>query len=295
MKFLIFGDMHYKDTPPTMRKEGYGEQILHKISLMQKVASKLGAKIICTGDLFDKKYGMTLREINRMMNVIDPVLGWYTVLGNHDIQAYNQRTETQPIGILEEAGKIVLLKKGEYVNFNNGVYLTGVGYHVDYDVPETYSVSIEEEDCRCHVHVTHGMIVERACPWEHVLASDIDEVLECNVLFNGHNHAPFQYGERLFNVGGLSRTAKEKNYLNKTPKAVVYDTDAKEGKWIDIPCEEDVWKDESLRPVKSNQEELDEFVKEMRELEISDEDVLSKLLEGKSEKIKKLFYSFIGE
>lgn len=295
MKFVVFGDIHYKETPPAMRVEGYGEQILHKINLMQTVARKIDAKIICTGDIFDKKYGTTLYEINRMMETIDWVLGWYTVLGNHDIQAYNQRIETQPIGVLYKAGRINLLKHGEYTDFNNGVFLTGEGYHVGYDCEETYARSVEEAECKYHIHVTHGMITQKSVPWESVDANAVESVLECDLLLNGHNHRPFQHGERIFNIGSLARTAKEKNYLNKTPKAVVVDTDKREAKWIDIPCVEDVWKDDVERQIRNNQEELDEFVKEMKEIEISDEDVLVKLLEGKSEKVREKFYSYLNE
>lgn len=295
MKFVVFGDAHYKDTPPAMRKEGYGEQVLHKISLMQGVARQIDARIIFTGDLFDKKYGTSLRELNRMLSVIDEGLGWFFVLGNHDIQAYNQRLETQPVGVLQEVGKIRILNGKDEYDLGDGVFLTGAGYHANYDVEDTYNVSVDNAECRFHIHVTHGMIVEKPAPWEHVLAEEVEQVLECDILLNGHNHASFKYGERIYNIGGLARTAKEKNYLNKKPKAVIVDTDKKSVKWIDIPCVDDVWKEGVDIEPAGNRADLDDFVREMRELQITDEDVLKRLLEGKSKKVKKKFYTYIGE
>lgn len=294
MKFVVFGDAHYKETPPAMRKEGYGSQILHKISVLQDVARKLDAKIIFTGDLFDKKHGTSLREINKLMSVIDEKLGWYAVCGNHDIQAYNQRLETQPIGILIEAGKIQLLDCNG-INLGDGVVLTGESYHVNYETEDTFNVSVDDVSCRFHIHVTHAMIVERPAIWEHVLAEEVEQVIQCDMLVNGHNHAPFQYGEQIYNVGGLARTAKEKNYFNKTPKALIIDTDKKSAKWVDIPHDEDVWKGDIEKVVAKNQEELDEFVREMQELEIADEDLIGTLLEGQTEKVCEKFYSYIGE
>ncbi len=294
MKLLAFGDIHYKGTAPVMRKEGYGDQILHKINLMQKLARKLEAKIICTGDLFDKKYGVTFTEVYEMMDTIDESLGWYTVLGNHDIQAYNQMIKTQPIGLLMKSKKIILLGK-DPIEFDDGTFLTGEGFHTNYNIPETFARAVTDPECRYHIHVTHGMITEKSMPWDTIMAEDVENVLQCDMLLNGHYHKPYQYGERIFNIGSLARTAKEKNYLNKTPKALMVHTGSKEAKWIDIPCEEDVWKDETQRPDKGNKDELDEFVREMQEMEITDEDLLSKLLEGKKEEVKKKFYSYIGE
>ena len=75
----------------------------------------------------------------------------------------------------------------------------------------------------------------------------------------------------------------------------MFDSLTKTVKWINVPCLKDVWKDDIEKVVARNTDELEAFIKEMQEMDIAEDDLIVKLLEEKDEKVRELFYTYLGE
>ena len=77
---IFFSCLHYTESSPVMRRDDYGELILKKLQWILNFAYKKKAKVICAGDLFHRKSGTTIREINRILSVLDSSNPLYCLL-----------------------------------------------------------------------------------------------------------------------------------------------------------------------------------------------------------------------
>jgi len=287
---LVFSCLHYSETPPIMRKDNYGDLILKKLDKIFKTAYAYEANPICLGDVFHRKHGTTIREINKIIETIGD-RQMYGILGNHDCQGYNINLDTIPMGILIKTKRYVLVKRLVLED----VVITGESYHSNYEVPETYSV--QENDCNFHIHLTHGMLTNSNLPYSATNVKDIE--VNADVLFNGHNHRTWVDEERgIYNVGSIARVAMNENEINKTPCVFLIEVNGKNNYKvtpIEIPCEEDVWSKEIKRSTMSA-EDVEKFAKGIKEMELgSDSSALEKILENESSEVKKKVYSYLGE
>jgi len=294
---IWFSCLHYTENSPIMRKEGYGSQVLDKLKFIIDFAVLEDLEVFCTGDLFHRKAGTSIRELNRIMGMLehrDKLI--HMILGNHDIQGYNQNLETQPIGILSKAGLVRIMEDNDYWKFDEGVYVTGENYHAGYEESDPYSLSFSRDDCMTHIHMTHGLLADRELPFQATNIKDIE--ISADILVNGHWHQYWDDEELgVYNIGSVARVAMEKNEINKTPKALIIEVDGTNRKvtTLDIPTETDVWVSEAKRDTLSA-EQVEEFAKGIEEMDVNtDEEILEELLKDQNEEVKKLVYGYLGE
>jgi len=109
-KFLVFGDLHLSDRPPSSCTESYMDDLLDLLGETVAVAEQYKvAAVIWAGDIFHSK--SPGRNSHRL---VQKVLGiakayqrpCYVVPGNHDIQHDDLHSiwDTQPLGVLFRAG-----------------------------------------------------------------------------------------------------------------------------------------------------------------------------------------------
>lgn len=297
-KGLVFSCFHYSESPPIMRKDNYGELILKKLKWILENARMNKAIPICLGDVFHRKHGTSIREINKIIETIgDHEI--YGILGNHDCQGYNINLETIPMGVLIKTGRYILIDNAISMD---GVVITGDSYHNNYEIPETYNAIVNEEyrkinEVDFHIHLTHGMLTNSKLPYNATNVSDIE--VNADVLFNGHNHKMWFDEERgIYNVGSIARVSMNENEINKTPFAFLIEVNGKNNYKItpvEIPIEKDVWSKEIKRDT-MNEEDVEKFAKGIKEMELgSDNLMLEKILENETPDVKKKVYSYLGE
>lgn len=291
---IFFSCLHYTENAPVMRQEDYGEQILKKLKWILDFAEEKEAEVFCCGDLFHRKAGTSIKEIQRIMEVMEHS-SIVSILGNHDIQGYNQNLETQPIGILKKAGIVGIVDEKGFV-FADGVYVTGSNYKIGYEESNPYAVECKKE-CDFHVHLTHGMLSQSKMPYDVTYVNEIE--VNADILVNGHNHG-FWYDEErgIYNVGSIARVAMEKNEINKEPKILYVEKEKGKNPKIrifDVPVEKDVWISEIKRDT-LNSEDVEKFAKSIKEMNIdNDEEILNELLKDKDEKTKQKVFEYLGE
>ena len=201
-KFIIFNDPHYTETPPRMRKDTYGADILSKIDEVILLSEQHNCDaILCTGDIFHRKGDVTHSEVFKLMSVLKkakvPIL---TILGNHDIIGYNfDSYKTRAIGTLIKSDIIKLLDSKEY-RFDN-VVVSGKSYNNRYDQPgsKSYYLPYKKLKEELSIHLTHGMLMfDKAFPFGGSTTLEQIKDTDCDVIINGHYHT------RL----GISKTGK---------------------------------------------------------------------------------------
>ena len=288
-KAIVFSCLHYSLKQPIMRTENYGELILNKLKWILDFANDKKAMLLFTGDLFHRKYGVTFKEVNMLMETIgDNKI--YGILGNHDVQGYYaMNTDVLPIGVLIKAKKFIPMPEHTYFMFD-GVAITGKHYCINYDVPETYDVMVK--DCDYHIHLTHGMLTNKKTPYDSVSVNQVE--VNADILVNGHNHGFWQDEERkIINIGSIARVAMDNNEINKQPK-ILY-IEGKKTSFIDVPIEKDVWLSEVKRET-LDADEVEKFAKSIKEMELSsDEEILKEILKNESEEIQKRVCSYLEE
>ena len=295
-KGLFFSCLHYTGSSPLMRKDNYGELILGKLQWIIDKAKGLDATLFCCGDLFHRKHHVTIRELNKITEVIgDNII--FGILGNHDVQARNIDTQVMAIGNLIRNDKYILLDDNT-LDAGNGVTVSGTSYHAHYEELEPWKFSIDRDDCETHIHLTHALITDTSLPFECVSSEVVAQSMSADILVNGHYHKYWEYPESgIYNVGSVARVAMDKNSINKVPKVLLVEIDGSKRKikTIDIPVEKDVWVTE-LKRESLNSDEIDEFAKSIEEMDLSsDEDILKEILKDEDDEVEKLVYEYLGE
>lgn len=290
-RFLFFSCPHFTMTPPQNRQDNYGDLILQKIKFILDSADDLQANPVCLGDWFHKKTGVTNKEIYQLIKTLENY-NIMTVLGNHDIQAYNPNLETQPLGIVELTHVIDMTGDWKfYASDERFIHVTAENYHADYDVPETFERK-GDKNAAYHIHLTHGLLTNQKLPYSCVDYRDIK--LSADLLVNGHFHEPWESVEDgIVNTGSVARIAMTENGMNKTPMCYFAEINKPFGKgenvfeWLQIPVEEDVWIKRTTRETMSN-EEADKFIDKLREAGRlkNDQSMLQELIEEVEEDVR---------
>lgn len=296
--FVYFTDLHYSVYPPRMRKEGYGQQILQKLRFVLDIADKNDAEVLFGGDMFHRKARATWTELYLITGILSgSEKQLHMILGNHDIQGYNRNLETQPVGVLKEAGLVNIIPDDGYEQFG-GVYITGRNYQYDYEVPENFECMLEKPDLLYHIHLTHGMVTNKDLPYNAVNVNDLN--IGADLVLNGHNHGQWKDEEKgFYNPGSVARVAMEKNEINKQPKLLLIEVDSgsAEIQEIDIPVDKDVWLSQILHERETlDNEEVEEFAKQIQEMNLdSDKEILDELLNDRSEEVRQKVYNYLEE
>lgn len=294
-KGLFLSCPHYTEQSPIMRKDGYGDQILDKLRFALEYAENDDRHVFCAGDLFHRKSGTSIREINKMIELLKQYDPMYVTLGNHDIQAFSQIIETQPIGVLIKAGVVTPI--GDRAIEFDDIVLTGSDYHAHYEESEPWSRKADS-NCDTHIHITHALITDTSLPFECIDVQTVAETMSADILVNGHYHKYWEDPEAgIYNVGSIARVAMDKNSINKTPVALLIDCDGKKRTvtTLVIPIEKDVWISEIKRDTLSA-DEVEEFAKSIEEMDIStDEKILEEILKDEDGEVRKLVYKYLGE
>ena len=188
------------------------------------------------------------------------------------------------------------MEDGGSWKFGN-TYITGTNYGVNYEENDPYSRSVTEDDCMCHIHMTHGMLTNMQLPFEATSVDDIE--ISANLLINGHFHRYWSDEERgIYNVGSIARIAMDKNEIIKKPVVLMVEV-ATNGSTkvsrVKVPIEKDVWITEIKRDT-LDAEEVMKFAESIQEMELdTDTDILKELLKEQPKAVAEKVYHYVGE
>lgn len=240
-KFLLIGDIHLSDKPPSLRTNDYAEDILKKVQFCVDEAKKRGCDaVVSNGDVFHIKtasrnsHSLVQRTGEVMTSAGVPVL---IVPGNHDLS--NDRLDSlrkQPLGTLSRMRGIDLL-----IGAHSEFPLFGIPYLHDWtgELPKWMSRYRKWADQKkaedmdfWPLMVTHAPIFPpgEAPPYEFIGAEDWASMMVNGDLNYGHIHdvhgvyqpAP-ESTVTVCNNGALSRGSLHEATLKREPAVTVWD------------------------------------------------------------------------
>lgn len=282
VKVLIFNDPHIRGTSPLSRKDNFPDTLEKKFLEILNIATqeKVNA-IVITGDLFDRpdtRYSV-IRRFGKLLSTSKVPI--YSVIGNHDVFAYNQNTlQRTALGILEGLGVVTLLKQNESIFLESEdikLQITGTSYHhqIDKREPDLDYHSKKDTSSNYLLHVVHGNLLPKN-PIEgmsHTLIEDVKT--EADVTASGHYHYGYNLikredGKYFLNRGSISRVNASLAELKRKVLVSVVEFD-KEITFKDIELKsaqkgEDVLDRTHIEIKKQNEVKLEGFHSEIQKV-----------------------------
>lgn len=243
-KFLLVGDVHLADRPPSIRTETYTDDIMAKLQYAVNLAKEQGClAIVLAGDVFHIKtptrnsHALVIRTGEVLKEADIPVL---IVPGNHDLS--NDRLDSlrkQPLGVLTRMEGIDLLL-GPHPDFP----LFGLPYLANWqdDLPKWMSKYREWTSAAkasdfdfMPLMVTHAPIFPagETPPYDFIAADDWAGLMENGDFYWGHIHDPngaFRAHPEFpvwgCNQGAISRGSLHEKTLKREPAVTIWDNES---------------------------------------------------------------------
>ena len=249
LKLYFVGDLHLHDVSPSSRIDDYSQAILDKLSqVFEKAKVNNIDAIIFEGDVFHKPSGISVRYLNKVIDVFKTApCDCYSIIGNHDVQ-YGRIDDIggTSLGVLFKAGLLKPLFSGvSSVSFMNGKVLVE-GFNYGEDISTVCPCS---NDALLRICVSHSYGEDISFG-----ASDSSEYFKFNsmkpdvpfdVYILGHDHSYHDtidlYGgvSKLYRLGALSRATSSVTDTSREVQILELDIN-EDGSYIPIPVHIDV-------------------------------------------------------
>lgn len=284
MRYLLEGDLHLADKPPSVRTDSYAEDILAKLRWCADYANEHDIDaVIQMGDVFHVKspsrtsHSLVVRAAEAFQRYEGRI---WIVPGNHDLSADRlDSLDSQPLGSLALADRIEIA-----TGYEPDLNVTAIPYLDDLDefvmaVQASTDAAITNPPL---LVVTHQAIFPpgKTPPYKHVTADQI--MVESGVpLAYAHIHDPhgaYQVttasGTSWFaNFGAISRGSLHEETLRRHPQVAVFDSEADGCPFtpVDVPHRpaDEVFRLDEVRAEKDAEERLDEFLARVGEVNLT--------------------------
>lgn len=280
LKFLMVGDVHLSDKPPTTRVEGYARQMIKKLWEIGSLAQTFEGvtATVFVGDIFhSKKPQKTSHTLVRAAAVMFKRMGHVIVVpGNHDYDKANpDNLAKAPLGVLAELPNVELLG------------IEGARYHSwgDFKMAGVR----EEEDLldwpSADMIVAHSAIFppgQTPEVWEALDARQVASFYSLGskpqLIYYGHIHEPHGAydvdGIEFVNFGAISRGSMHEPDFDRIPQIGVVEFEDGELMAINavnlktaLPAEE-VFRIEEVTQERSDAAEKAEFIEKLSQAEM---------------------------
>lgn len=239
LKLIYMTDSHYRGTNPKARTDIFQEAIDAKFREVFALAAELAEMhkviIVHGGDLFDSPDTAYSVSGDLAALLAKAPCPFYVCPGNHEIYGYSLDTLPRTaLGFLARVGLVQLLTREPVLvggEWGYPVYLTGQGFHHDMDrTGQDYTVERVEDVLAkrvYHIHVVHGMLVEKPLPYEvaHTLINDCRT--NADVVLSGHEHLGYGLVHRrtdgviFCNPGALGRVSAKVEDMHRQIRVAV--------------------------------------------------------------------------
>ncbi|PLS19735.1 metallophosphoesterase [Bacillus sp. M6-12] len=267
MKFLYFGDKHYRVTAPENRLDDFRETMKRKTMEIIELGKKHKVSaFLQPGDFFDTPnppldYVAEVMEMWSGIDIFDilskltsgepydqeevlkslknytPLIG---VAGNHELFGNNLKTLPKTtIGFINKIGLMKFATKENpfYFFTEDGlkIAVTGTHYHLDIDSPEYISDYVVEEKLGdFHIHMVHGYLTDKSKGelFRHTLVDQIKHT-KADLTITGHDHIGFPItevdGKYFVNPGAIPRLSNDLKEINRKVKVLLIDITKEHG------------------------------------------------------------------
>ena len=222
-RFLMVGDVHLSDRPPTTRVEGYSDQVLTKLAEIRDLADEHDvAAVFYVGDIFHSKIprNTSFRLVSALGEIWREQRPTYVVPGNHDYAAQNVETlRNHPLHQMSHLPNVTLFGFGDQRQVvSEGITFQGVR---EEEPPRAFLGDYD-------VAVAHSPIFppgKGPKEWEHIDAYHLAQLFENQgpeVIWYGHIHTPHGHyevgGTHFVNLGAIARGSLHEGKHDRIPE-----------------------------------------------------------------------------
>ncbi|MFZ3171933.1 MAG: metallophosphoesterase [Carboxydocellales bacterium] len=224
MKLLYLTDTHYRGTNPEARTDDFPAAIRAKIREIHEIAKRENVRgILHGGDLFNRP-DVALSVLGEMeLLIMESPAPWYVTPGSHDMVGYNTGTLPRTaLGHAIQLGFVKVLGKDPLV-MADGIHITAAAFDWTIDKDIAHYQPVRRQDCRVHIHIAHGMLLDHDAPFDHFLIDDIQT--DADVILTGHYHPGFgvikRRGKIFCNPGAVARQDASMAELDRIPNVAL--------------------------------------------------------------------------
>ena len=270
-KFIICGDLHYRNLNPRSRLDCFQEAIDAKLREVFDLAVKTRAKaIIIPGDITDGP-GIGIATLTDLAMLLQeapcPIL---TIPGNHDEFGANMASlDRTPYGLLRRLRLITDVSSGHCYGLGD-IAITGHGYDFNTDIDHGQFSFNKTGDYIKHIHLVHSMLLDKPPGFDmrHTL---IDQVqTNADIIVCGHEHIGFGVitrddGKIFINPGALCRLSAHVAEMERTVQVAVItiDGDRVDVELVPIRCAQpgcEVLSREHIEEANAKDERMERFL-----------------------------------
>jgi len=266
---ILMGDSHIRETVPLCRIDDSLKAQAEKTRFVSDIQKKYNIPTFHSGDLLDKWKVNPWLESWMLDNLPKRM---FITPGNHDLKHHNlDLLEETSINLLEKAGKIKILKKGQsqcfyfenpsLVNFINCLCLKSFPYGVN---PEKIEPSTNTRSIAL-IHIfTH---INETWPDPSVLNAKqlLRKMKGFDLVVTGDNHKPFvveEEGRLLVNPGSLMRMTVDQ--IDHKPRIYLYYAENNTVEPIYLPIEDDVINNEHIEIKKKKDARIEAVTEKLK-------------------------------
>lgn len=258
MKFMCLGDLHLTDRTPENRTDDFPQTQLEKIKWILELAKRTYCDcILQPGDFFD--YSTVSNELMRTYISLFRQFGMpiFTILGQHDQRYHNQSIKNTPLGVLDAAGAVSIVRSPMDIGGKVTVFGSGWGW----SVPEPALKKV------FNVLICHKMIIDDEKVWAgqtgHEVARPFLLKTGYSLIVSGDNHQRFQVSSQggdkhLVNCGSLMRSRVDQ--IHHCPAVYTVNSDTRKIEEFIIPVK-DIRTVMNLPEDAMEKEKIEEFIK----------------------------------
>jgi len=205
---------------PKWRIDDHYKQQFAELQEISKIAKDQKVDLmISLGDFFD--------HTRVSHQLVTDTLNWckslpcslYSVVGNHDVNAYVTSDRNNGLGVLFESGAVARLD--DLVLDDQKVVIRGVHVYLDPKQGD-YFFTDKKYDDYCKIVASHNFIIPHEVPFDAVLPSQVKT--NANIIALGHYHKSFNVYEgktAFINPGSISRWSINEQHQ---PQVFILDT-----------------------------------------------------------------------
>lgn len=240
-RFLVIGDVHLSDRPPSIRTASYADDVLAKLAWCVAWAAANGCTaIFLAGDLLHIKSPSRtshalVQRIHEVLTASD--LPVFVVPGNHDMQHDRiESLDSQPLGALCRMRGVEML-----IGEHDTLPVFGLPYLADWgDALESWMKRYQAwagtwalDEGEFPLMVTHAPIFPHGIAplYDYIDALQWAEMMGVGACYYGHIHESHGYYQPdkatpvlMGNVGAISRGSLHEETLKRRPAVTVFDS-----------------------------------------------------------------------
>ena len=286
MKILLFTDMHLRSASdrPKWRVDDHYKTQFAELNEIREIAAAQNVELIVTlGDFFDHtrvSYQLVTDVINWCRTLHCSI---FSIVGNHDVNAYVTSDRNNGLGVLFESGAIGQLD--ELIWEDQKIIIRGI--HANLDPRKGNYMFDEKYKDYFKLIASHNFIIPHEVPFDAVLPSQVET--NANVIALGHYHKSFSHVEgktNFINPGSISRWAINEQHQ---PQVLILDTNLGVITPIQLKSSlpaADIFDLAGAAEIKSNEMNLQTFVDSLENTQFDQADVEQVILqEGKKQQI----------